>query len=204
MTHIEKHRAFLSIGTDQINKRYGVKDLTIKAFEDNLACFLGPHIIVSIVNDEIVKFNLVKKSSRVIVSAEDLAVNEDTITFMKVSKYNNRFLLIGYKTGLIEIRDITNKDKNQILFHDRTIAGGVEILDLNFISDLLYGGLFVVTDEKEIIGVRLEREHGGKFTIGVKDNINKLRQASEVNTNLLVKTKILESTNDLYCGFQKS
>jgi hypothetical protein len=112
-----------------------------------------PSQIVTLNNNCVVMMDLAKKPtinpitheqqhfiSKVLI--KNANKGNDEVTFLKVNSYNTRYLMIGYKSGLVEIVDVKEPEKT-ILELKKTDKA---IKDLKFMSDLYYGTLAVVTD----------------------------------------------------------
>jgi hypothetical protein len=106
--------------------------------------------------------------------------------------------MIGYEEGTTEILDVhTNKS----LFKENF---GAKIVDMDFLCDLHYGGLFFVTEHKEINGVKLLRQADGSFTREwEKQVLRTVEEATKEKNPLLNETYVSQGDMTLYVAYQK-
>jgi hypothetical protein len=94
-------RNIVSIGVENIKKRYGI-ELTNELFREDQFCFSGPQEIITLYEDAgtLVRFDLHEGKK-----LEEVALQKGRIAeVMYVEPMNSNYLAIGYSDGLIEIR----------------------------------------------------------------------------------------------------
>ena len=115
----------------------------------------------------VVKVDFIKQTTTILI--ENVEKNEK-VTFLQITDFNKRYLLVGYENGKFEIRDVRSK---KILFEEK---GSGKIIDLEFMSDLFYGALSTVTEDGSINIYILEHDkekEDGSFKHGNDELVHK-------------------------------